>query len=306
MSNLLQANQLKEFLLQLNLPAPNSRKGNNGKLLIIGGSQLFHAASRWSLDVASRLVDMVFYSSVPSNNQLIEEAKAQFWNGIVVPRQELTHYIEEADCILIGPGMERQPLDLELHLQPTDFYRQLQLSDHDWDHHTQKVTNYLLASHPQKRWVIDAGALQMISPTLLTASCVITPHHKELKVVLENAKFSNMSADNQLDKLSTKLGNCTILLKGRIDQVLHHNQHYKVEGGNPGLTKGGTGDVLAGLLAGLYTNSEILPSTIVASHINKLAGDELARKVGPFYNASDLVEVIPKVLWREIGQARQD
>ncbi len=95
------------YLSQIKLPDPHSHKGENGKVLIIGGSELFHAASRWCLDAASSLVDMVFYSSVPTNNQLIEQAKGEFWNGIVVPRGELERYVSEADVVVIGPGMER-------------------------------------------------------------------------------------------------------------------------------------------------------------------------------------------------------
>jgi NAD(P)H-hydrate epimerase len=74
-------------------------------LLIIGGSHLFHSASKWSLDIASKIVDMVFYSSVPSNNQLIQkwqkgeldyqlnqQAKANFWQGIVIDRHQIKNY----------------------------------------------------------------------------------------------------------------------------------------------------------------------------------------------------------------------
>ena len=97
-----------EELKKLYIPAADSHKGDNGKLLIIGGSVLFHAASLWSLQVASRIVDMVFYSSVPQNNELVEREKAEFRNGIIVPRNKIEHYIEEADCILIGPGLPRE------------------------------------------------------------------------------------------------------------------------------------------------------------------------------------------------------
>jgi NAD(P)H-hydrate repair Nnr-like enzyme with NAD(P)H-hydrate dehydratase domain len=56
--------EFQNYLNQLILPQKDSHKGQNGKLLLIGGSELFHAASKWSLDVASKIVDMVFYSSV--------------------------------------------------------------------------------------------------------------------------------------------------------------------------------------------------------------------------------------------------
>lgn len=102
---------MKSFLVadlkKLYIPPPDSHKGQNGKLLIIGGSHLFHAASLWALKVASRIVDMVFYSSVPENNEIVQKAKEEFRDGIVVRREDIESYIEEADCILIGPGMLR-------------------------------------------------------------------------------------------------------------------------------------------------------------------------------------------------------
>src|SRR3989339_479037 len=149
---------IASFLQNIHLPMTSSHKGQNGKLLIIGGSELFHAASKWSLDVASHFVDMVFYSSIPSNNKLIQEAKGNFWNGIVIPRDELEKYIEEADCILIGPGMERTE-------------------------ETEQLTNTLLKKYSAKKWVLDAGALQMIQPQLLKSNHIITPHSREMKIV---------------------------------------------------------------------------------------------------------------------------
>jgi len=76
-------------LKNLYKPLPGSHKGQNGKLLLIGGSHLFHAASLWSLKVASRIVDIVFYSSVPENNRIIEKEKEEFRDGIIVPRENL-------------------------------------------------------------------------------------------------------------------------------------------------------------------------------------------------------------------------
>src|SRR4051794_14229876 len=95
------------LLQQLYIPKPDSHKGQNGKLLLIGGSHLFHAASLWALTIASRIVDMVFYASVPENNEIVQNAKAEFRNGIVIHRESLDEYAAEADCILIGPGMMR-------------------------------------------------------------------------------------------------------------------------------------------------------------------------------------------------------
>lgn len=253
---------LVTFFKQLSLPKPDSHKGQNGKLLIIGGSELFHAASRWSLDIASKFVDMVFYSSVPSNNELIHEAKGKFWNGIVVPRDEITRYIDEADCILIGPGMERST-------------------------ETEQLTNELLTKYPEKKWVLDAGALQMVDPSLLQLNHIITPHSREMKHLQQ-----------KLTTGQTILA--TTLLKGPVDLIQNNSQEIKVEGGSAGMTKGGTGDTLAGLVAALYCMNDALTACVVASYVNKKAGDALFGQVGYFFNASDLVEKIPEVFWAEL------
>lgn len=245
---------IRFYLDQIKLPAPDSHKGENGKLLVIGGSELFHAASKWSLDIASKFVDMVFYSSIPSNNELVKEAKAGFWNGIVVPQTSLSDYIEEADCILIGPGMERSKK-------------------------TATIVNDLLLKYPDKKWVIDAGALQMVNPALLNSNHIITPHQKEFQRLAD------------VDKP-------TFLLKGPVDKVFFQGKIIEVEGGNAGMTKGGTGDVLAGLVAAFYCTHDKMTASVVASFINKKAGESLYHRVGPYFNTSDLVDEVPLVFWK--------
>lgn len=265
---------IKKYLEQVRLPEPDSHKGQNGKLLIIGGSQLFHAASKWSLDVASKFVDMVFYASVPENNQLVKEAKKNFWNGIVVPRDDLTDYLVEADCILIGPGMERNA-------------------------ETAKFVNLLVEKYPDKKWVIDAGALQVIEPSLLREHYIITPHLRELEMLAKNASYEgDLTVEKNVSKLREKLHQVTILLKGSADQVFTDNHMIKIEGGNAGMTKGGTGDVLAGLVAALYCTQAIEVSAVVGSYVNKKAGEVLYLEFGPYFNASNLVDAVPQSLWK--------
>ncbi|MFH2118388.1 MAG: NAD(P)H-hydrate dehydratase [Candidatus Paceibacterota bacterium] len=261
------------FLRNIRLPQENSHKGQNGKLLIIGGSELFHAASKWSLDVASHFVDMVFYSSIPSNNELIKEAKGSFWNGIVVPRDELEKYIEEADCVLIGPGMERSA-------------------------ETEELTNSLLEKYSAKKWVLDAGALQMVEPQLLKSNHIITPHSREMKIVEDK-----LTAEQKIQAVT--------LLKGPVDVVRGDNQslpadrqEIEISEGNVGMTKGGTGDVLAGLVAALYCTHDALTACVVGSYINKKTGDFLYKKVGPYFNASDLATAIPQVFWETLQNSQ--
>lgn len=263
---------------KLAIPPPDSHKGQNGKLLIIGGSHLFHAASLWALTVASRIVDLVHYSSVPENNELVAAAKQEFRNGIVVRRVDVADYITEDDCILIGPGMTR-------------------------DKETEALTNTLLANNKNKRWVIDAGALQMLDLIRIPPHSILTPHHQEfdlLKKKNHESGIMNHGEENTIEeqvKQFAKHYQCIVLLKGEKDIACDPNGNCRViEGGNAGMTKGGTGDVLAGLIAALACKNDPFLATIAGSFINKKAGDALFQKVGPYFNASDLANEIPVVM----------
>jgi len=273
-----------KILKKLYIPPPNSHKGQNGKLLIIGGSQLFHAASLWSLTVASRIVDMVFYSSIPTNNELVKEAKKEFRNGIVVPRSKIHDYINEADCILIGPGLPRKE------------------GEETGDDNTEELTSSLLKRYPNKRWVIDGGSLRTIEPELISQHAILTPHPKEfetLKLKIKNEKLKmkmqNLKLEEQVQFFAKEFS-CIVLLKGPVDVISNGSETVEVKGGNAGMTKGGTGDVLAGLVAALYCKNEAFLSAAAGSFINKKAGELLFKKAGYYFNASDLANETPKVM----------
>jgi len=260
---------LTPFINQLVLPGINSRKGDNGRVLVIGGSTLFHAASFWSASMASHLVDMVHFTSpVMENNELMRvRAKSKFWDGIVVPYEEIEHYIKEDDAILIGPGMERGET-------------------------TSAIVNNLLKKYPTKKWVIDGGALQEVDPTLLKVNMIITPNQKELSLL--NSKF--IIRNSSLP--------CTILAKGPTDTITpsptdsrsHGFRDLRITGGSPGLTRGGTGDVLAGLVLGLCAKSPAYASCVVASYAVKSASESLSARVGPFFSPTNLIDEIPLIL----------
>ncbi|HLD25189.1 MAG TPA: ADP/ATP-dependent (S)-NAD(P)H-hydrate dehydratase [Patescibacteria group bacterium] len=297
----------------LQVPLPDSHKGQNGRLLIIGGSTLFHAASIWALEVASRIVDLVHYASTPENNEIVMEVKKQFRDGIVIPREHIGEYIKEDDCVLIGPGMTR-------------------------DDETANLTHALLSAYPNKQWVIDAGALQMLELADIPKNAILTPHHGEFESLFKRAEVGisltshrqgpdhsptmlvggakamtmletkHLPALSDIDKvkLFSKTYHCIVLLKGQRDiavsggacdeRICTPGEVRVIEGGNEGMTKGGTGDVLAGLIAALACKNDPFLATIAGSFINKKAGDELYKSVGPFFNASDLASQIPKTI----------
>jgi hydroxyethylthiazole kinase-like uncharacterized protein yjeF len=258
-------------------PKKDSHKGQNGRLLLIGGSELFHAASLWSLTVASRIVDLVHYCSVPENNEIVTKAKEEFRNGIVVSRGDVEEYVKEDDCILIGPGMTR-------------------------DNETKELTDRLLRKYPEKQWVIDAGALQMMELADIPEGAILTPHHQEFELLWGKHQVSGIryygkdGIDERVKEFATQ-HTCIVLLKGEKDILCSQTGECReISGGNAGMTKGGTGDVLAGLIAGLACTNEPFLSAMAGSFFNKKAGDELYKKVGPFFNATDLAEEIPKTM----------
>src|SRR3989344_3203248 len=241
----------------------DSHKGQNGKLLVIGGSELFHAAAFWTADVASRIVDLVHFSSpAMENNDLMRvKAKEKFWNGILVPWEGIEDYIREDDCVVIGPGMTRSQ-------------------------ETKLIVNRLLEKYPSKKWVIDGGVLQEMDRELLNEHMIVTPHLGEFKMLFGDANIEAMAEKYK----------CTILLKGVEDTVCNVHKCVKIAGGNEGMTKGGTGDVLAGLVGALYCKNDAFTAAKVGSEINKQAGDRLYQRVGPYFNATDLVNEIPAVM----------
>lgn len=259
---------LTPYLSQIILPKRSSTKGDNGRVLVIGGSELFHAASFWAACMASRIVDMVHFSSpTMTNNDLMRtKAKEKFWDGIVVPYEEIDHYIDEDDVILIGPGMERGET-------------------------TKQIINNFLKKYPDKKWIVDGGALQEVDPHLLSSNMIITPNIREIEMI-----------ETKLSSTIYSLP-CTILTKGPTDTIsywntglLENRKTIKITGGSPGMTKGGTGDVLAGLVAGLYAKSPAGASCVIASYTNKLASEELENTVGAFFSPTDLITQIPKTI----------
>jgi len=259
-------------LEKLYKPTSDSHKSQNGKVMLIVGSKLFHAASIWPLTVASRIVDMVFYASTSGNNEIVQKMKEQFLNGIVVPREKIDDYIKESDVVLIGPGLPREN------------------GQQEGDDNTKVLTESLLAKYKDKKWVIDGGSLQVIDPSVLPKASIVTPHKGEF------LKLFGIEANESTVPEMAKKHDIVILSKSEVDIVASSTQCVLVKGGNPGMTKGGTGDVLAGLVAALYAKNDAFLSAVAASYINKKAGESLVERVGLYFNASDLADEIPKVM----------
>lgn len=300
---------VKPFLHHIPIPAPDSHKGQNGRLLVIGGSHLFHAASLWAAEISSHFVDMVHYSSVEENNEIFLSLKKQFRNGMVIHKKDLLSYVEEDDTILLGPGMVRSQSAVKSYKLKVTSYKEI-LDIKDEAEYTYHLTKYLLEHFPHKKFVIDAGALQMMEVDWLKKlqiMPIITPHQREFKSLF-NVDIQSLSSDKKKEtvKKYAHEHNCLILLKAIADFISDGDNIVVVQGGNAGLTKGGTGDILAGLAASLYTKSNPLESAVLASFILKKTADNLFQSKAYWYNISDIINNIPETIKKLIGVGNQN
>lgn len=258
-----------KILKSLNLPKPNSHKRQNGRLLVIAGSDKYHGALLYCLTTASRLVDLVYVLTTPDNQQVIKKLKTQTAEFMAVKKYPDKEGLTDVDCVLIGPGLGTSSA-------------------------TKKLVKQALASG--KKLVLDADALNVLDREMLkklSAHCILTPHAREFKKA-----FGAAPTKANVLKVCKKY-HCTVILKGRIDIIGSPDGSIsKNITGNAGMTKGGTGDVLAGLVAGLFCNNDALTSASAAAFVNSQAGDDLYKQQLFFYNAEDLSRQIPLTLKR--------
>ncbi len=252
--------------------APDSHKGENGKVAVIGGSLHQHGAPIFSaLAAEASGVDLIFLA-LPNIHQ--EVSRMQSLNFQVHPFekdelsgadvQSLLEILATVDCAVIGPGLSRTPA-------------------------AQRVIRELIESATCPL-VLDASALQ--EWTVLAAkgkSAVLTPHLGELERMGVHPKTIGAVA---------KLSQLTIHVKGKIDHIAGPDGTVRnVAGGNAGLTVGGTGDALAGLICGLIAQGmKPVEASMTASKIIKRAGSVLFYEKSFAYTTREVIGQIPHML----------
>ena len=270
--------QLKELWQ----PKVDSYGEDNGQVTIIGGSRLFHGAPILALRAASRLADMVFFASPePTSGEVAAKIKSKLSSFIWVPWGGVEEYIKKSDAVLIGPGLMRfKREDSRFKIQD------LRKSLDEAGTLTRSITKYLLQKFPEKQWVIDGGSLQVMEAEWIPKNAILTPNRKEYESLFKfQFSISNFQTFAQKYK-------CVIVYKNPVSYVTDGEMTYEITGGNAGLTKGGTGDVLAGVTAGLAAKNVRMLAAGAAIWLVKKTADMLFEKVGYAYNADMLAEEI--------------
>ncbi len=247
---------LARFARSIRKPGEDSHKGENGRLLIIGGSRKYHGAAVLSILGARRFCDLVYLLPVNRDEGLINAIKS-------VPEIIVLDDFENQsfDSILFGNG----------------------LGDADFDFH--KISDFPL--------VIDADGFNLIKR--VPKGSILTPHEKEFKDF-----FGIDGSTENVERMASK-NDCIILKKGPIDIISDGERTIENRTHNPGMTRGGTGDVLAGLVSALRCTNPPFESAAAGAYLNGLAGNLAKEEFGLNFCASDVAERLPYALKRVRG-----
>ena len=276
--------QLSASIVQKFIPPrkASSRKGDNGTVLVIGGSYIYHGAPILSSIAALRCGTDLVYTSVPKIN--VAATRSISPNLIVLPLadQKLTRGAvnkllgmipRNLDSATIGMGLAVQEKNSLLHLVTSLLDKDVRLS-------------------------LDASALiPDILPLLSNKNVVVTPHAGEFKRLFGEPPPNSQKERISLVEKKAKEFGITVLLKGATDVISDGKKTFLYTKKIPAMTVGGTGDVLSGLTAGMLAkNRNPLESAASATFINGLAGKSVQKKFGLHMTSMDLLEEIPNVM----------
>jgi NAD(P)H-hydrate epimerase len=171
---------------------------------------------------------------------------------------------------------------------------------------TTKETLHRLIELWGKPLIADADALNILSesPELLDKlpnGSLLTPHIGEFERLIKKSTSNDFERLDEQKALSRML-NCIILLKGAFTKITTPEGRVWVNPtGNAGMAKGGSGDILTGLIAGLAARGHsIEDAAVIGAYLHGLAGDLCAQTLGmEAMHASDIIEAIPQA-WQEI------
>lgn len=269
-----------EFLLYP-VPKPTSHKGQNGRVLVIAGGPYTGAPALVGYGALGVGADLIHIATPALAAPVVASYSPTF---IVHPlvghrllREDLRQIADlasRADAIAIGPGLG----DAEGTL---DAVREI-------------VRSVTLPT------VVDADAIRAVAsdPNCLAGKrAVITPHSREFQTLTGKVLPDAPEGRAEIVRAAAQALGVTILLKGHVDIVTDGTRLKFNYTGNPGMTVGGTGDVLCGVVAGLVSKGmSPYDAARLGAFANGSAGD-LAYKVKSYGLTSvDVADNLGRVL----------
>jgi NAD(P)H-hydrate epimerase len=264
----------------LDRPA-DGHKGDFGRVLVVGGGPYAGAPALTALAALRAGADLAF---VACPEQVAEAVQGYTPDLIVDPlpgdRLEPRHVPElinrvaerDIDAVVLGPGLGGAT-------------------------ETREAVAAFLGEYGG-RAVVDADALAVVPELATDATLLCTPHRGELR---EMGGPGVEDPDGEAEKVAAfaaDLG-ATLLVKGPHDAVTDGETTRVNRTGNPGMTVGGTGDVLAGVCGALLSVQAPVTAGALAAYATGAAGDRVVEERGHGLLASDLPEHVSEVLWRD-------
>lgn len=264
--------------------ARESSKRDYGRLLILAGSRGYTGAPSFASRAAVRGGAGLVWLGVPESIYAVTAVK----NDEAMPfpllcdaqgrltaeaLPEVEARLERMSCLAIGPGLGRSA-------GVTEF-----------------VQGALAASRVPT--VVDADALWALSrdmSSLEDAACplVLTPHEGEFAMLgglLDGDRVASAR------RFASRWG-CTLVLKGSGSVVAFPDgECYVNQTGNPGMARGGSGDVLTGLMAAMLCQLPFRDAVRAAVYLHGLAGDMAAGELGEYgMTPTDMIRLLPAAL----------
>ena len=160
----------------------------------------------------------------------------------------------------------------------------------------QKVLKWLLREYKGKL-ILDADALNIIAekPYYLREGVVLTPHTGEFSRLIGKSSIEIENNREELAKKYAKENSAVVVLKGENTVVTDGERVYINKTGNKGMAKGGSGDVLSGIIASLCAQGmENYDAAVCGVYLHGLAGDIAEENYTDMsMTASDIIKHIP-------------
>jgi hydroxyethylthiazole kinase-like uncharacterized protein yjeF len=251
---------------------PNAKKGDSGRVLIIGGSEDYVGALALAGLAALRTgVDWVTIAAPEkvawainclSPDLVIKKFKGTYFN--LRHADEIIKLVKQFDSVLIGNGIGRKS-----------------------DKFCKKVVE-----KAKRPLIIDADGIKAVKDV---KKCLLTPHSREFELYSGKKLTGDIKKDVKI--VQSAAGDNVILLKSHVDIIASKDRVALNKTGNQGMTVAGTGDVLAGFCAGFSAlGMDYFDAARCAAYINGKVGDLLAKRKGYSLIASDIISDFDRIM----------
>lgn len=267
-----------------------AHKGTFGRLLLLAGSRGYTGAPALAAEAAVRCGAGLVHLAVPEDIYPVLAAKCTEAMPFPMPEryEDLLDLASKCDAVLAGPGLGYSPAGMDAVLRFIHDVQAPLVLDADG-------INALTRHNPDPD-------MHMHGLKLRSAPTVLTPHDGEFARLTGQP----LPLENRLEQARAfaQENRCILVLKGHCTVIAGPDGEVLLcRSGNPGMAKGGSGDVLAGMITALLGQKILLdrfgPLQLTAAAVfwHGAAGDLAAADLGEYsMTPSDLLQRIPAVL----------